>query len=125
MKPLKLILAAVLGIAITIVGYSAEQKKEKKVRSRQITVTGIVTDINNKPISFVKITCPNVPEFNGSATLGAGTYSLFCNSTDTLAFEKEGYITKIIPVNGRYEIDIVLEKIPEDLLPAKDSTEKE
>ncbi len=90
MKPLKLILAAVLGLAVVVSGYSVEQKKEKKERSRQITVTGIVTDINNEPISFVKITCPNAPEFNGTATLGAGTYSLFCNSTDTLAFEKEG-----------------------------------
>ena len=31
----------------------------------------------------------------------------------------------MIPIKNRYELNVVLEKIPEDLLPAKDSTEKE
>ena len=66
MKPLKLILAAVLGLAVVVSGYSVEQKKERK----------------------------------------------------------ENYISQMIPIKNRYELNVVLEKIPEDLLPAKDSTEK-
>ena len=38
MKPLKLILAAVLGLAVVVSGYSVEQKKENKDNRKGKTI---------------------------------------------------------------------------------------
>ena len=124
MKPLKLILAAVLGLVISMSGYSAEQKKEKQRKVRQIWISGLVTDINGNPLPGVAFLVTQNGILGGTVTQNDGTYYFNCNNNDTIRTHYEGYISKIIPVNDREEINVVLEKIPEDLLPAKDSTEK-
>ena len=58
MKPLKLILAAVLGLAVVVSGYSAEQKKENKdkvVKGRVIQLPVSVTDIDKNPIMEARV----------------------------------------------------------------------
>ena len=114
--------------AIAVSGYSTEQKKERKQdkekaqRERTIQLSVYVTDINSYPIENAIVS-----QKNGRAGFGTnpmGEVTIFCGNIDTIIIEKENYISQIIPVNNRYEINVVLEKIPEDLLPAKDSTEK-
>ena len=124
MKPLKLILTAVLGLAVVVSGYSVEQKKEKQRKVRQIWISGLVTDINGNPLPGVAFLVTQNGILGGTVTQNDGTYYFSCKNNDTIRTHYEGYISKIIPVNDREEINVVLEKIPEDLLPAKDSTEK-
>ena len=129
MKPLKLILAAVLGLAIAVSGYSVEQKKERKenkdkaAKERTIQLSLYITDIDTNPIDGALVSYDK-NSMAGFSTNEMGELVILCENYDTLYITKENYIGQIIPVNNRYEIDIVLEKIPEDLLPAKDSTEK-
>ena len=129
MKPLKLILAAVLGLAVAVSGYSVEQKKERKenkdkaAKERTIQLSLYITDIDANPIDGALVSYDK-NSMAGFSTNEMGELVILCENYDTLYITKENYIGQIIPVNNRYEIDIVLEKIPEDLLPAKDSTEK-
>ncbi len=126
MKPLKLILSAVLGLVIAVSGYSVEQKKENKdkvVKERTIQLSLYITDIDANPIDGALVSYDK-NSMAGFSTNEMGELVILCENYDTLYITKENYIGQIIPVNNRYEIDIVLEKIPEDLLPAKDSTEK-
>ena len=130
MKPLKLILTAVLGFAVVVSGFSVEQKKgekpkkEKTERVRVVTIPIYVTDVDNNPLSGVIFLIEKDGQIGGAGTNAHGTCTLICESNDTAQVIKEGYITQIIPLRGREELNLVMEKIPEDLLPAKDSTEK-
>ena len=136
MKPLKLILAAVLGLAVVVSGYSVEQKKENKdkveqkkenkdkvVKGRVIQLPVYVTDIDKNPIMEARVHINN-NNINAFYTNEMGVVTLICKNFDTLYIRKENYISQMIPIKNRYELNVVLEKIPEDLLPAKDSTEK-
>lgn len=125
MKILRLLCTMILGLSLVVFAYSADQKKDKgkapKERNIQLSVS--VTDVNNYPIGNVIVSRKN--GVAGFGTNDMGEVTIFCRNVDTIVVEKENYISQIIPVNNRYEINVVLEKIPEDLLPAKDSTEKE
>ena len=129
MKPLKLILAAVLGLAVAVSGYSVEQKKERKenkdkvVKGRTIQLSLYITDIDTNPIDGALVSYDK-NSMTGFSTNEMGELVILCENYDTLYITKENYIGQIIPVKNRYEINVVLEKIPENLLPAKDSTEK-
>ena len=126
MKPLKLILAAVLGLAVVVSGYSVKQKKENKdkvVKGRVIQLPVYVTDIDKNPIMEARVHINN-NNINAFYTNEMGVVTLICKNFDTLYIRKENYISQMIPIKNRYELNVVLEKIPEDLLPAKDSTEK-
>ena len=129
MKPLKLILAAVLGLAVAVSGYSVEQKKERKenkdkaAKERTIQLSLYITDIDTNPIDGALVSYDK-NSMTGFSTNEMGELVILCENYDTLYITKENYIGQIIPVKNRYELNVVLEKIPEDLLPAKDSTEK-
>ena len=129
MKPLKLILAAVLGLAVVVSGYSVEQKKERKenkdkaAKERTIQLSLYITDIDANPIDGALVSYDK-NSMTGFSTNEMGELVILCENYDTLYITKENYIGQIIPVKNRYELNVVLEKIPEDLLPAKDSTEK-
>ena len=129
MKPLKLILAAVLGLAVAVSGYSVEQKKERKenkdkaAKERTIQLSLYITDIDANPIDGALVSYDK-NSMTGFSTNEMGELVILCENYDTLYITKENYIGQIIPVKNRYELNVVLEKIPEDLLPAKDSTEK-
>ena len=129
MKPLKLILTAVLGLAVVVSGYSVEQKKERKenkdkaAKERTIQLSLYITDIDANPIDGALVSYDK-NSMTGFSTNEMGELVILCENYDTLYITKENYIGQIIPVKNRYELNVVLEKIPEDLLPAKDSTEK-
>ena len=116
------------GLFVIISGYSTEQKKERKQdkekaqRERTIQLSVYVTDINSYPIENAIVSKKNGRTGFGTNTMGEVT--IFCGNIDTIIIEKENYISQMIPIKNRYELNVVLEKIPEDLLPAKDSTEK-
>ena len=128
MKALKLFCVMAFGLFVIISGYSTEQKKERKQdkekaqRERTIQLSVYVTDINSYPIENAIVSKKNGRTGFGTNTMGEVT--IFCGNIDTIIIEKENYISQMIPIKNRYELNVVLEKIPEDLLPAKDSTEK-
>lgn len=128
MKPLKLI-ATALGLAVVVSGFSVEQKKERKenkdkaAKERVIQLPVSVTDIDKNPIMEARVYINN-NNINAFCTNEMGIVTLICKNFDTLYIRKENYISQMIPIKNRYELNVVLEKIPEDLLPAKDSTEK-
>ena len=107
--------------------YSGEgdrkQDKEKAQRERTIQLSLYITDIDTNPIDGALVSYDK-NSMTGFSTNEMGELVILCENYDTLYITKENYIGQIIPVNNRYEINVVLEKIPEDLLPAKDSTEK-
>ena len=66
----------------------------------------------------------NNNNINAFYTNEMGSVTIICKKFDTLYIRKENYISQMIPIKNRYELNVVLEKIPEDLLPVKDSTDK-
>lgn len=129
MKALKLFCVLIIGFIITLSGYSTEHKrdrkqdKEKAQRERTIQLSLYITDIDTNPIDGALVSYDK-NSMTGFSTNEMGELVILCENYDTLYITKENYIGQIIPVNNRYELNVVLEKIPEDLLPAKDSTEK-
>ena len=128
MKALKLFCVMAFGLFVIISGYSTEQKKERKQdkekaqRERTIQLSVYVTDINSYPIENAIVSKKNGR--TGFGTNPMGEVTIFCGNIDTIIIEKENYISQMIPIKNRYELNVVLEKIPEDMLTAKDSTEK-
>lgn len=76
---------------------------------RAITVTGTVTDPANEPLPGVSIKV--VSTANGTVTDIDGLYTLKDVAADaTLQFSYIGFTTKEVKVNGRTNIDVVLEE---------------
>ena len=94
MKPLKLILAAVLGLAVVVSGYSVEQKKERKenkdkaAKERTIQLSLYITDIDANPIDGALVSYDK-NSMTGFSTNEMGELVILCENYDTLYITKE------------------------------------
>jgi TonB-dependent starch-binding outer membrane protein SusC len=73
----------------------------------QITVTGVVTSLNNAPLSGVSILARVAG--TGTSTDGNGNFSIRTESSDVLVFSYVGYISQEVNVAGQTNINVVLE----------------
>lgn len=92
-----------VGIAFLLMFFSLS------VIAQEITVTGIVSDINNIPIAAANIIVKDTPNV-GTSTDFDGKYTITVNSDDTLVFSYIGYETKEVPVNSQTSINVKLEE---------------
>ena len=76
-------------------------------------VHGIVTDVNGKPLVGVSITIKG--ETIGTSTDKSGNYSIMVPDAATLVFTYIGYTKKEIPVDGRSEINVVMDETASSL----------
>jgi TonB-linked SusC/RagA family outer membrane protein len=70
-------------------------------------ISGKVANSNGEPLAGVSVTVQGTKA--GTATNGDGNYSINASGKDTLIFSFVGYSIRKVPVNGRSEIDVVLE----------------
>ncbi|MEP7108046.1 MAG: TonB-dependent receptor [Ferruginibacter sp.] len=80
---------------------------QKDLLSQDVKVGGKVTSSTGEPVAGVSVKIKGSAV--GTSTDGAGLYSLSVPETATLVFSSVGYITAEIPVNGRTEVNIVLQ----------------
>lgn len=104
-----LFFSCVVLLQVKALGVNRERGlKMKSHSSKQIEISGKVTNQNNEPVVGVTI---KVKENTliGTITDENGNYSLKVSDNATLIVSSVGYETKEISVNGRSTIDIVLE----------------
>lgn len=70
-------------------------------------VHGKVTNTSGEPLAGVSVTVKGTA--TGSSTDGAGNYLIDVPKNGTLVFSFVGYATKEVPLNGRSEINMVME----------------
>lgn len=75
----------------------------------QITVSGMVRDVQATPIAGVKVYVEGEPEY-WVKTDKAGNYSIKVNTNCTIIFQKAGYSSKSIKIDGQKSVNVVLEK---------------
>ena len=68
------------------------------------TVTGTVTDADNKPVSGVTVQVKGTPR--ATVTNDAGSFSINAGGTDVLVFSSVGYAQQEVSVNGRSSMTI-------------------
>ena len=73
--------------------------------AEKITITGIVSDENIKPLAGVSVTVRD----RVTKTDADGKYSISANPSDTIVFSREGYVSQSIPVKNRKEINVLLQ----------------
>lgn len=74
----------------------------------QDTINGKVVDSSGEGIPGVTVLVQGTS--NGAVTNIDGTFSLNAPSDATLAISSVGYLTQIVPVNGRTQIDVTLKE---------------
>ncbi|MDR2773840.1 MAG: TonB-dependent receptor [Tannerella sp.] len=74
----------------------------------QRTITGIVTDVNNEPLSGVSVSVKGTS--TGTVTDMNGTYRLNIQENAILVISYIGYITQEITVTGQTAISVVLQE---------------
>ena len=90
-------------ILLFSIGYKTVFAQE----STRINISGLVTDEMNEPLIGVNIVVNGTS--NGTVTDVNGRYNLSVNSNDTLLVTYIGFTIQEIAVNGRTEINIVME----------------
>ena len=73
-----------------------------------ITVSGVVSDASSEPLIGVAVLVQGTT--TGTVTDVDGTYSLSVPAHATLEFSSIGYVTAVIPVDGKTRLDVVLEE---------------
>ncbi len=90
-------------------GPNNNNQSDPVLQQQQITVTGQVTEAETgNPLPGVNIVVQGTT--TGSTTDMDGNYSIEAPEDATLVYSFVGYETKTIPVDGRREIDVVLEQ---------------
>ncbi len=82
--------------------------KDKHYQDDKITVSGVVNDNTGEPLPGVNIFEKGTG--NGTVTNVDGNYKLVVDRNSTLAFSFVGFQTREIAVDGRTNIDVVLEE---------------
>lgn len=82
--------------------------------AQNITVKGTVSDLNGEPVIGAFVTVQNNTSI-GTVTDVDGAYSLNVPSNGTLEVSFMGYITEVVPVEGRTTIDVTLAEDSEAL----------
>ena len=102
--PLLLILSMCFtqGMSASTTGYSGKWQP--------ITVTGTVTDSKGETLIGATIVVKGQESF-GTVTDVDGTYSLTVDENAVLIFSFTGYEAQEVPVNGRRNIDVVLQEL--------------
>lgn len=73
-----------------------------------ITVSGVVSDASNEPLIGVAVLVQGTT--TGTVTDVDGTYSLRVPADAILEFSSIGYVTAVVPVEGKTKIDVALEE---------------
>jgi len=96
-------------VVIKLIETNKNQKKTESIVSENaVNVKGIVTDESGKPLRSVSAVIPGTPL--GSITNERGEYSITgAPENAELRFSYVGYVTQIVPINGRTTINIALE----------------
>ena len=68
------------------------------------TVTGTVTDNENKPVSGATVSVKGTTK--ATATNAAGSFSINAAGNDTIVVSYVGFVTMEVPVNGRNDISV-------------------
>ena len=79
---------------------------EVRAQSSRVTVTGVVTDKDNKPLPGVTVIIKD--SFSGTTTDSEGRYSIKTAKTDILEFSSLGYASQEVAVAARSNIDVTL-----------------
>ena len=96
MKKAKLFFT-VLALAFSVLAYG-----------QTLNVRGVVTDASTgEPVPFAAIQLQGT--MTGTSTDADGAYSIQVPSTGTLVFSSVGYVTVSVPVQGRANLNVVLE----------------
>lgn len=72
----------------------------------KITVTGVVTDTEKRPIPGVTVIIKD--SFSGTTTDNEGRYSIRTSTVDVLEFSSLGYVAQDVAVAGRTIVDVAL-----------------
>ncbi len=80
---------------------------QKTVAVQDIKVTGKVTDANGQAVPGVTVKIKG--SVVGTSTDAAGNYALTVPNGARLVFSSVGYLSQEIPVNGRTEINVVMQ----------------
>src|SRR6186713_3336530 len=68
------------------------------------TVTGKVTDAENKPVADVTVTVKGTR--TATITNSSGNFSINATGRETLVFSSVGFLTQEIPVSGRTTLTV-------------------
>ncbi len=80
---------------------------QSQVSFGQTTVSGIVTSEDGEPLIGVNVV--SLQSSQGTVTGIDGDYSIVVSAPDTLVFSYIGYATQKVPLDGRTEVDVVLD----------------
>ncbi len=86
---------------------------QKNFITQDVKVTGKVTGPGGEPIPGVSVRIKNSAV--GTATDAAGFYSLSVPEGARLVFSSIGFVGEEVPVNGRTEINVVLQQAAKDI----------
>ena len=90
-----------------------EKNKDLLLQDKKISLSGQVVDINNDPIIGASVLEEGT--MNGSVTDVNGNFNLNVNEYARLVVTYVGYVTQIVPVQGRANIRIALNEKNEAL----------
>ncbi|RYY28163.1 MAG: SusC/RagA family TonB-linked outer membrane protein [Chitinophagaceae bacterium] len=77
------------------------------------TVTGKVTDAENKPVPDATVTVKGTTR--ATATNAAGQFTINASGTETLVFTSVGFLTQEVPIQGRSTIPVVFARNDETM----------
>ncbi len=102
-------LVVFIGLALSAASYqhARAQEAEQQVVQEEVTISGIVTDLNNEPLPGVSVSILNVPGL-GARTDNAGKYSIKVQRFQTLVFTSVGYDKQEILLNAQKEINVTM-----------------
>lgn len=77
------------------------------------TVTGIVSDANNQPVTGATVLIKNTNK--ATVTTGAGRFRINASGNDVLVISSVGFTTREVELNGRSSLDITLESSTQNM----------
>src|SRR5690606_33869724 len=100
-----------IGLALSAVScpYARAQETVQQVVQEEVTISGIVTDVNDEPLPGVSVSILNVPGL-GARTDNAGKYSIKVQRFQTLVFSFVGYDKQEILFNTQMEINVKMQE---------------
>lgn len=101
-KPRKTLVAALMLVASVLT-----------LSARQVTVSGVVTDVDREPLVGVTVVGVGTPA--GTATDIDGRYSITVDDAATLRFSYTGCRTEEVKIQGRSVVDVIMQENPEVL----------
>lgn len=78
------------------------------VMAQNISVSGTVKDTNGEPLIGVSVNVVGLK--SGTATDPSGQYTIMASSNATLEFTYLGFLRKLVNINSRSSIDVILEE---------------